>query len=361
MKVRFREKNLTVIAIVGVVGMLAVLFGSFQIAALPIIAGTSYEAVFSDAGGLKAGDDVKVAGTEVGEVSDVEISDGAALVSFTAKDVVLGDTTTAQVSTQTLLGERYLGLSPRGVGEMSSGDRIPLERTRSPYSVTQAIEDLTARTSQIDNQQVGAALNAFSEAFRDTPDEIGPAFDGITRLSRTLSSRDEALQQLLERAENVTGLLRDHTQNITSIIQQGNLLLSELQARRDTIHQLLVETTRAADQAAGFINEQQGQLKPALDQLNQAVAVLRRNEGNIVSAVQRVSSFITGLGEGLSTGPQFSGIGDLGAVPGTVFNPAQFFTGLTLPTGANPAGGLPTGAVPNVGGLLGAQSQGGGR
>ena len=349
MRVRFREKNLLVVALVGIVAILAVLFGSFQVAALPFIAGSSYEAEFVDGGGLKSGDEVDVAGTKVGKVTDVSIDGPNALVTFTAKDVTLGQSTTAIIETQTLLGERRLKIVPSGPGEMAAGDTIPLQRTQAPYSITQAIEDLTSKTSQIDNQSVSKALDTFSQTFKNTPNDIEPAFVGLSRLSQTVSSRDTELQQLLARAESVTGLLKDHTAQVTDIIQQGNLLLGELEQRRQVIHELLVETTQAADQASGFINEQNGILKPALDQLNQAMVLLHRNEGNTVAALQRISSFITGLGEGLSSAPIFTGAADLGAVPGTDFAPQQFFTGLTQP--APPAAaGAATGAL---NGLLG--------
>ncbi|NMO91620.1 MCE family protein [Actinomycetospora sp. TBRC 11914] len=344
MKLRFREKNLLVVAVVGIVAMLAVLFGSFQIAALPIIAGTSYEAAFVDGGGLKSGDEVDVAGTQVGKVTDVSIDGTDALVTFTAKHVVLGQSTTAVIETQTLLGERRLKIVPSGPGEMQSGDKIPVQRTQAPYSITQAIEDLTNKTSQIDNQSVSKALDTFSQTFKNTPNDIEPAFVGLSRLSQTVSSRDAELQQLLARAESVTGLLRDHTAQVTDIIQQGNLLLGELEQRRQVIHDLLVQTTQAADQASGFVNEQNGKLKPALDQLNQAMVLLHQNEGNTVAALQRISSFITGLGEGLSTTPQFSGVGDLAGASGTAtpvqFVPQQFFTEPTLPTAANPSAAI---------------------
>jgi phospholipid/cholesterol/gamma-HCH transport system substrate-binding protein len=353
-RVRFREKNLLVVAIVGIVAVLVVLFGSFQVAALPIIAGSSYEAEFVDGGGLKSGDEVDVAGTKVGKITDVSIDGANAQVTFTAKDVTLGQSTTAIIETQTLLGERRLKIVPSGPGEMAAGDTIPLQRTQAPYSVTQAIEDLTSKTSQIDNQSVSKALDTFSDTFKNTPNDIEPAFVGLSRLSQTVSSRDTELQALLARAESVTGLLKDHTAQVTDIIQQGNLLLGELEQRRQVIHELLVETTQAADQASGFINEQNGILKPALDQLNQAMVLLHKNEGNTVAALQRISSFITGLGEGLSTTPQFSGVGDLGAVPGTVFSPVQFLPQqfFTQMSTSNPAGAAGAATAP-LNGLLG--------
>jgi phospholipid/cholesterol/gamma-HCH transport system substrate-binding protein len=335
MKLRFREKNPVTIAIAGLVGMLVVLFGSFQLAALPVFAGTTYEARFVEGGGLKAGDRVKVAGTEVGKVTSVDLEGADVVVTFTAKGVTLGGTTRAAIKTQTLLGERNLGIEPAGDGEMGSGDTIPLARTTSPYSVTEGIEDLTRRTGEVDLDKVGEAMDVFSEAFRDTPDDIGPAFTGITRISQTIASRDQALRELFAHAEKVTGVLQSHTGQLTTLLVDGNTLLQELEQRRAVIHELLVNTRAVADQIVGMTEEQRNRLAPALDQLNLAMDVLERNEGNIVSSVQRVSSFITGLGEGLASGPYFTGHGDLSGLAPTLFPVSDYIPSLTVPN--NPA------------------------
>ncbi|WP_433504838.1 MCE family protein [Pseudonocardia halophobica] len=342
MKLRFREKNPVVIAIAGIVGLLVVLFGSFQLAALPVFAGTSYEARFAEGGGLKAGDIVTVAGTEVGKVSSVDLDGADVVVTFTAKGVTLGDATRATIRTQTLLGERRLGIEPAGDGALSSGDSIPRHRTTSPYSVTQGIEDLTRRTGEVDMDQLGEAMNTFSDAFSDTPDDIGAAFAGITRISQTIASRDQALRELFGHAEKVTEVLKTNTGKLSTLLVNGNSLLQELERRRESIHSLLVNTKAVADQIVGLTEEQRNRLKPALDQLNAAMEVLQRNEGNIVSSVQRVSSFITGLGEGLATGPYFTGHGDLTGVAPVVFPLSDYIPSLTVPN--NPVAG----AVPEL-------------
>ena len=350
MNLRFREKNPIVIAVAGLVGMLVLLFGSFQLAALPLFAGTTYEARFVEGGGLKAGDVVQVAGTEVGKVKSVDLQGADVVVSFTAKDVTLGAATRASIKTQTLLGERNLGIEPAGDGEMAAGDTIPLERTISPYSVSEGIEDLTRRTGEVNTDQVGRAMNTFSEAFRDTPDDLGPALRGITRVSQTIASRDQALRELFKHAERVTNVLNSHTGQLSTLLVDGNTLLGELQNRRDTIHALLVDTKAAADQITGLTEDQRGRLAPALKELNGAVDILNRNEGNITSALQRVSSFITGLGEGLASNTAFTGHGDVGGLVPTDFPLQDFLPGVTVPN--NPApGAIPT--LPAPAGPLG--------
>ncbi|PRC57578.1 mammalian cell entry protein, partial [Mycobacterium sp. ITM-2017-0098] len=74
-----------------------------------------YQAVFAEAGGLAAGNQVKVSGVTVGTVSDVALARGTAVVTFAVNDSVrLGDATTAHVGIGTLLGERTLVVEPRG-------------------------------------------------------------------------------------------------------------------------------------------------------------------------------------------------------------------------------------------------------
>ena len=306
---KFRERNLTVIAIVGVVGMVLAIAGTFELANLPMIAGSSYSAAFTESGGLQEGDPVKVAGLQVGKVESVDLDGTVIKVDFTAKHVTLGQQTTAQIKTGTLLGARYLNVVPQGNGQLTA--EIPVQRTTAPYSLTQGIDNLTHETQQLDTGLIAQALQTFSDTFRDTSGRLQPAFDGLTRLSQTISSRDQALRDLFAKAESVTGTFEQRTQQITALVNDGNVLLGELQSRRQVISNLISTTSALADQVSGFVNDNQAQLKPALDQLNGVLDLLRRNQGNIVAAVDRASAFITGLGEGVAHGMWFTGHLDL--------------------------------------------------
>ncbi|WP_250284061.1 MCE family protein [Frankia sp. CiP1_Cm_nod2] len=350
MMIKFRERNPVTIAVVGIAALVGLLYGSFQLAALPIIAGDSYSAMFTEAGGLRAGDTVTMAGTKIGKVTDVGLKGNQVKVTFTAKGVILRDQSTAQIKTETLLGERRLGIVSTGTRKMSPGDAIPSSRTQAPYSLTQGLEDLTRHTGEINVDDAGQALDTLSQAFAQTSGDIGPAMEGITRLSHTVASRDQALWELLQHAQQVTGVLAGTSKQLTSLVQDGNLLLAELNARRNTIQQLLNRTVQLTNEIVGFTGEQRDKLKPALDKLNHTIGILRSNEGNIISAIQRVSTFITGLGEGIASGPFFTGVADVGGLG--VFPTAQFIPGLAVPSPfpQQPAPSLP---VPPLGQVIG--------
>jgi phospholipid/cholesterol/gamma-HCH transport system substrate-binding protein len=310
MEKTFRERNLTTLALVTLVATVAAIMGSFQLGNLPLIAGSTYTAVFAEAGGLKQGDPVQVAGVTVGKVKSVTLDKATVRVEFNAKDVDLGSETRARIKTGTLLGARYVALYPAGGGELSSSE-IPLARTVAPYNLSDSLSEVAAHTEKLDMPSIARAMSSFSQTFRDTSDELGPAFEGVTALSRTISSRDAELRELFKRAESVTGTFRERTDQISALIRDGNLILAELNARRAVIGRLIRASQGLADAASNIVIDNRRDLNPALVELNSLLALLNKNEENITVAIQRASSFITGLGEGVAHGPWFTGHLDL--------------------------------------------------
>ena len=96
---------------------------------------------FSGIGGLAVGDDVQISGVKVGTVSGVELNEDNYLARVTANiddDIELPIDTAALISSESLLGGRYLSLEPGGDEEMlESGDRI--EFTQAPQNLEQLL------------------------------------------------------------------------------------------------------------------------------------------------------------------------------------------------------------------------------
>src|SRR3954447_22303768 len=83
MSVPFREKNPVVIGAVSLAVIVAFILAAFKAEDLPLIGGgDTYYAAFSEAGGLKANDEVRVAGVRVGKVQAVELAGDHVKVTF---------------------------------------------------------------------------------------------------------------------------------------------------------------------------------------------------------------------------------------------------------------------------------------
>jgi phospholipid/cholesterol/gamma-HCH transport system substrate-binding protein len=262
-----------------------------------------YKALFAEAGGIMVGNDVTLAGIKVGAVTDVSLDNGDALVAFTIDSKYsLGSETTAHIKTGTLLGERVLTLESAGNGKLNRTDAIPSSRTSSPYSLSDAVGDLTTNTAGTDTQQLNQSLDTLSTTLDQIAPRLGPTFDGLTRLSQALNSRDDTLGELLKSASDVTGILSERSQQVNSLILNANDLLGVLVERRQAIVDLLANTSAVSKQLVGLVADNEKELAPTLERLNKVNEVLVRNRDNLAKAIPGAAKYQTTLSEAVSSG-----------------------------------------------------------
>ncbi len=171
----FLERNPVVVGAVGLTVLALLTVAAFNADSLPLIGGgDTYSAAFSEAGGLKPGDEVRIAGVKVGKVKGVDLDGDHVKVTFKVKGrPAFGTDTGASIRVKTILGAKYLALYPKGPGQLKPGSEIPLRRTVSAYDVVQAFSDLTTTTEEIDTGRLAKALDTISVTFQDSPRRCG--------------------------------------------------------------------------------------------------------------------------------------------------------------------------------------------
>lgn len=299
------ERNRLTVGLVGVLILLALVVAVFSYDKIPFIKGTTdYSAYFTEAGGIKTGSDVRVSGLAVGRVSGISLEGTKVLVDFTVADgVELGDRTEAAIKTETVLGTKYLELTPRGDGSLDGP--IPLERTRSPYDLTDALGDLTTTISGLDTAQLSSALTTLADTFKDTPPDLKVALQGVARFSDTLNNRDAKLRDLLAEANKVTGVLAKRSDQIAQLVANANSLLVELVAQRNAVDALMTNLSAVSAQISGLVADNRTQLKPALDKLNGVLAILDNRKKELQRTLYLLRRYAMSFGEVLGSGPFF--------------------------------------------------------
>lgn len=299
----FRERNPIAVGIVGVVILTAIGLLAYFSDNLPFIGGgTTYTADFSEAAGLRSGNEVRVAGVQVGTVSDVTLEGNHVKVTFTVKDAWVGDASTAAIKIRTLLGEKYLAVDPLGRNAQDPGKAIPLNRTVAPYDVTEAFNDLASTVGQIDTGQLANAFETITSAFGTTAPDVKAALTGLAAVSQSISSRDNQLAELLSNTKQVTGELANDTSQFQLLLADGSQLLTEVQARRDAIHSLLTGTEQLAQQLAGLVNDNNAQMGPALAALDQVTNTLQANQDNLNKALSLAGPYYRMIGNTVGNG-----------------------------------------------------------
>ncbi|HXY66902.1 MAG TPA: MCE family protein [Mycobacterium sp.] len=263
-----------------------------------------YQALFDEAGGLAVGNDVTISGIKVGTVSHTSLQNGYALVTFTVPGKIqLGSESTAHIRTGTLLGQRVLTVESSGTRPMRPNDVIPLSRTSSPYSLTEALSDLTTNVAGADTRTLNQSLDTLSATIEQIAPQLGPTFDGLTRLSRSLNSRNQPLHDLLKSAKDVTGILSERSQQVNTLILNANDLLGVLAAQRHAIVRLLANTSALSKQLSGLVADNEQKLAPTLEKLNSVTAMLEKNRDNIGKILPRLAKFEVTQGETVASGP----------------------------------------------------------
>ncbi len=320
---RYSDAQILRLGAMSLVLMLVVMAAAFNLSKFPGFGGTSYLAEFSDASGLHRGNMVQVGGIRVGRVQDVTLEGDTVLVQFEVDNgVEFGTESQASVEVLTLLGEKYLELTPAGAGQLDEDTRIPKDRTQSAYDIVGVFGDLTTTTEQIDKDQLIEALDVVADTVDSAAPEIEESLTGISRLSRTVASRDSEIKSLLSSSKGVSKLLADRSQDIVSLLRSSDLVFAEVQRRKDAIHRLLVNARSLAVELRGVATDNQRQIGPALREVDELLALLNGKEKELKATLAALGPYVSILGNIIGTGPWFDAYAvNLAAIPTGEFLP----------------------------------------
>ncbi|OSC41172.1 virulence factor Mce family protein [Mycobacterium decipiens] len=301
----FTERNQIVIGAVGLAITAGIVVGSLQYDKLPFFKpGKDYSAYFADAGGLTSGVPVQVSGLQVGEVSAIELDGPRVLVTFSVKrNIRLGDRSEAAIKTRGILGTKMLEVTSQGTGQLEG--TIPVERTRSPYQLPDALGDLATTISGLNTIQLSDSLRVLAETFSDTPPQLRIAVEGVARFSQTLNERDAQLRGLLTNANKASTVLAERSDQIVGLVANTNALLAELASQSAALDQISGNISGLSRQLLGLIAENRATMRPALDKLNGVLTILDNRKERLQRSIKLLGDYSMSLGESVSSGPFF--------------------------------------------------------
>jgi len=187
---------------------------------------TDYQAEFTDVSGLRAGDDVRVAGVKVGRVQSIEVAGRRAHVEFDlAKDQPLLSTTRIVMRYQNLLGQRYLSLvqGDRKGTRLEEGATVPLARTSPAFDLT-------------------ALLNGFRPLFAVLePADVNKLSESVIAV---LQGEGGSVSQLLRQTGDLTNYLADREQVFDEVVTNLTPVLNNLSGQGTELQSTVVELRR---------------------------------------------------------------------------------------------------------------------
>lgn len=281
-----RDRNPLIVGLAGLLILAFVIWLAFNAGNLPVIGGgTGYTAYFSEDAGLTPGNEVRVAGVRVGQVTGVSLAGNRVKVTFTVKNTWVGDESTAAIAIKTILGAKYLALDPLGGAAQNPSVPIPQSRTTSPYDVTQAFNELGQVFGNLNTRQLASSLEAISQAFANTAPVVHESLTGLASLSEAIASQNTELAQLLQGTSKLSGTIASQDSEFQTLINDGNLLLSELRLQQQSISSLLTGTEALATQLSSLVSRNKAQIGPMLTRLAQVTATLEADQSSLNQAL----------------------------------------------------------------------------
>lgn len=293
--ISFRERRAWLVGISCIVLIAAGVAGAFSINKLQGLRGVySLSAYVSDAAGLRAGNEVRVAGVKVGTVKRVELDPDAARVDMEIQDDVrIPLESSLEVKLKTLLGQKFVDLQmPRAYVEAASagddpdsatdgyfeaGAVIPLDQTSVPFEIYEAANEGTAVLAKIDKKALRKLIEVLDETVGASKEELGRALDAVGDAGDVLARNSAPLKRLLRQSAALTGTLSESGSDIDGILLRSAGVLEVLAQRRATISSLLGATEDLSRSLGLLIRASKGSIEVGTADLN-SILVLASGE-----------------------------------------------------------------------------------
>lgn len=272
--------------------------------------------VFEESGGVRVGDKVRVAGLDVGEVTAVRPDFERARVVVTwevDRGVDLGPETSAEISLATLLGGRYVRLDGP-VEEPHMADlpveqrRIPIERTRLPIGVQDALGRFTEAAQEYDVEQIDQLLQNFADIASDNADSFEPLIENTTVLARVLNQRRAQIDQLIDDTSEVTSALAAKDEALLALIDQSSRLLDVVAQRRDQLRAVLGSGSEAVVQLDRLVRDNRQSLDTLLADFDVTAETLQQRLPELNELLAYVGPAVLGLATTTRSGPWIDSI-----------------------------------------------------
>jgi phospholipid/cholesterol/gamma-HCH transport system substrate-binding protein len=253
-------------------------------------------AYFEDAAGIKAGDDVKVAGLEAGKVGAIEIRDGVVAVELKVnKGIELSSDSTAEITIETLLGRKSVTLfDGSGDALLADGDEIPVEDTVTPISLIDLADQSVRLLEESDADSLETFMSEVSKITNGKREQITTLINGLGDTLAAVDERRAELGSLIDSLRVVGTTLAERDDTIVSVIDNFDVVLGNLAERTNELVTLLENTDTASHQVASLVNRNRGRLDSAIERLSTALRVLDAHQVDLAGTVSYLEKAVRG-------------------------------------------------------------------
>lgn len=239
---------------------------------------TTYRARFTDVTGLLVGDDVRVAGVQVGKIESIRVADrNQAEIAFSVvSSRSLPTSAIAAIKYRNLVGQRYLDLS-QGAGSpgtaLGANAEIPVAQTRNALDLTVLFAGFKPLFEGLDATSINNLSQEIIDIFQGQGGTMSALFQQTASLTDAIADKDAVIGNLITNLDSLLTTVDSRDAQLNSLITQLKNWVGGLAADRVAIGQSLDGINDLTATTAGFLQV----IRPPLAQDIKDVQALSTN------------------------------------------------------------------------------------
>jgi phospholipid/cholesterol/gamma-HCH transport system substrate-binding protein len=268
---------------------------------------SGYVARFTDVTGLNEGDDIRMSGVRIGQITDISVVDDKwADVRFEVEaSRQLPKSVTAPIKYRNLIGQRYIALAV-GSGDTNAvlrpGDTIPLDRTQPALNLTELFNGFQPLFQALQPDEVNKLAGELIQVLQGEGGTIDSVLAHTASLASTIASKDKVIGKVIDNLNTVLTTVNERTTEVSGLIDQLQRLASGLAAQRQPIGDAIGALGDLTETTAGLLSSVRPPIK-------EDIAALGRLAGNLADHGDTVDKFLAGLPHKVQTISRVSSYG----------------------------------------------------
>jgi phospholipid/cholesterol/gamma-HCH transport system substrate-binding protein len=266
---------------------------------------------FKVANSLYKGNEVRIMGVPVGEVTKIDpIGDRVRVTLEYDGDIKLPADAKAVVISPSVVGDRFVQLGPAYTGGAALPDnaRLGMDRTAVPVElddIFKSIDNLALALGPEGANKDGALsrlVGSTAEQFEGQGEQLAATLENFAKLSTTLDNNDEELFASIRELDEFNSLLRRNDKSVRKFFDStadvSEVLADEREDLADTIKALQEALTEVRD----FVRENRSAIRGNVDNLESIAALLADRSEEIDHLLAEAPTSLANLG--------LAGVGD---------------------------------------------------
>lgn len=241
--------------------------------------------------------DVRVLGLPAGEVKSVEIDGDEVLVELSIpSSIKVPAGAKAQIVPQSLIGERYIQLSPAFKdGDKTMGDGEEIKETIIPIEPDEALAALKEFLDSLDPQGIGRLVTNLDDDLRGNGAALNDTLGSLTEVVSHFAEKDDVLLRIVDSFDRLSETLVTREAQLGEVLDAFAEASQVLADERQSIGDLVAGLADLSQTGLRLVGEHSSDLRTDIQTLSDAAAIIDANLSSVTQLLTAGNLLTSGL------------------------------------------------------------------